>query len=115
MGETSMSDKTLEQRVIAVVADQLGVPEADVKTSHNLVDDLGADSLDSVELVMAIEQEFEIDIPDEIAEKLLTVQEIIDKVKAEKPDLVWPKKEVIKSPRESGAFFFLNLIYSNYY
>ena len=87
MGETKMSEKTVEQRVIGVVADQLGVAEGNIKLADHLVDDLGADSLDTVELVMQIETEFEVEIPDEVAEKLLTVQSIIDKVKSEKPEL----------------------------
>jgi acyl carrier protein len=65
---------TIEQRVIHVVAEQLGVAQSDVTTSSNFVDDLGADSLDAVELVMAFEDEFEIEIDDDQAEKLTTVQ-----------------------------------------
>jgi len=63
-----MSD--IEQRVKKIVAEQLGVAEADIKTESSFVDDLGADSLDTVELVMALEDEFEMEIPDEQAEKL---------------------------------------------
>ena len=61
-----------------MVCEQLGVKEEDVKASSSFVDDLGADSLDTVELVMALEEEFETEIPDEDAEKLTTVQEAID-------------------------------------
>src|SRR5690606_264140 len=61
-----------------IVCEQLGVKEEDVKASSSFVDDLGADSLDTVELVMALEEEFETEIPDEAAEKLTTVQEAID-------------------------------------
>ena len=71
-----MSD--IEQRVKKIVCEQLGSNEADVKTESSFVDDLGADSLDTVELVMALEEEFETEIPDEHAEKLTTVQEAID-------------------------------------
>ncbi len=71
-----MSD--IEQRVIKIVAEQLGVAEADIKNESSFVDDLGADSLDTVELVMALEDEFEIEIPDEQAEKITTVQQAID-------------------------------------
>ena len=71
-----MSD--IEQRVKKIVADQLGVAEADIKNESSFVDDLGADSLDTVELVMALEDEFEIEIPDEEAEKITDVQLAID-------------------------------------
>lgn len=71
----------IEQRVKKIVAEQLGVNEADVKTESAFVDDLGADSLDTVELVMALEDEFDTEIPDEEAEKITTVQQAIDYVK----------------------------------
>ncbi|MDF3035544.1 MAG: acpP [Paucimonas sp.] len=71
-----MSD--IEQRVKKIVAEQLGVAEADIKNESSFVDDLGADSLDTVELVMALEDEFEMEIPDEQAEKITTVQQAID-------------------------------------
>jgi acyl carrier protein len=73
-----MSD--IEQRVKKIVAEQLGANEADVKLESSFVDDLGADSLDTVELVMALEEEFECEIPDEDAEKITTVQQAIDYV-----------------------------------
>ena len=72
----------LEARVKKIVAEQLGVEEANVKNESSFVDDLGADSLDNVELVMALEEEFECEIPDEEAEKITTVQQAIDFVKA---------------------------------
>jgi acyl carrier protein len=72
----------IEQRVKKIVADQLGVAEADIKNESSFVDDLGADSLDTVELVMALEDEFEIEIPDEEAEKITDVQLAIDYAKA---------------------------------
>jgi acyl carrier protein len=72
----------IEQRVKKIVAEQLGVNEADIKTESSFVDDLGADSLDTVELVMALEEEFECEIPDEDAEKITTVQQAIDYVNA---------------------------------
>jgi acyl carrier protein len=75
-----MSD--IEQRVKKIVAEQLGVNEAEVKAASSFVDDLGADSLDTVELVMALEDEFGTEIPDEQAEKITTVQQAIDFVKA---------------------------------
>ena len=63
-----------EDRVKKIVAEQLGVKEEEVKAEASFVDDLGADSLDTVELVMALEEEFETEIPDEEAEKITTVQ-----------------------------------------
>ncbi|MCS6996811.1 MAG: acyl carrier protein [Casimicrobiaceae bacterium] len=77
-----MSD--IEARVKKIVADQLGVAEADVKNESSFVDDLGADSLDTVELVMALEEEFGTEIPDEEAEKIKTVQDAIDYILAHK-------------------------------
>lgn len=71
-----MSD--IEQRVKKIVAEQLGANEADVKLESSFVDDLGADSLDTVELVMALEEAFECEIPDEEAEKITTVQQAVD-------------------------------------
>ena len=68
----------IEQRVKKIVAEQLGVNEADIKAESSFVDDLGADSLDTVELVMALEEEFECEIPDEEAEKITTVQQAVD-------------------------------------
>ena len=65
------------QRVIKVVAEQLGVNEADVKTESSFVGDLGADSLDTVELVMALEEEFGCEIPDDAAETILTVGDAV--------------------------------------
>ena len=69
---------TIEERVKKIVAEQLGVKLEDVKNESSFVDDLGADSLDTVELVMALEEEFETEIPDEEAEKIGTVQTAID-------------------------------------
>jgi acyl carrier protein len=71
-----MSD--IEARVKGVVVEQLGVDEAEVTNAASFVDDLGADSLDTVELVMALEEEFGTEIPDEEAEKITTVQLAID-------------------------------------
>jgi acyl carrier protein len=68
----------IEERVKKIVCEQLGAKEEDVKSSSSFVNDLGADSLDTVELVMALEEEFETEIPDEDAEKLTSVQEAID-------------------------------------
>src|SRR6187549_2464663 len=77
-GGTRMEN--VEQRVKKIVAEQLGVNEAEIKNESSFVDDLGADSLDTVELVMALEEEFETEIPDDDAEKITTVQQAIDYV-----------------------------------
>lgn len=73
---------TVEERVKKIVMEQLGVKEDEVKIESSFVDDLGADSLDTVELVMALEEEFECEIPDEEAEKITTVQQAVDYIKA---------------------------------
>lgn len=67
-----------EEKVKKIISEQLGVEEAQVTNEASFVDDLGADSLDNVELVMALEEAFEIDIPDTSAEKIQTVQQAID-------------------------------------
>jgi acyl carrier protein len=72
----------IEARVKKIIVEQLGVKEEQVTNDASFVEDLGADSLDTVELVMALEEEFECEIPDEDAEKITTVQQAIDYVKA---------------------------------
>ena len=74
----------IDERVKKIVIEQLGVKEDEVNNSSSFVDDLGADSLDTVELVMALEEEFECEIPDEEAEKITTVQQAIDYVNSNK-------------------------------
>ena len=69
---------TIEERVKKIVVEQLGVGEDQVGTDSSFVDDLGADSLDTVELVMALEEEFGTEIPDEEAEKITTVKQAVD-------------------------------------
>jgi acyl carrier protein len=69
---------SIEKRIKEIVAEQLGVDEAQVTNESSFMDDLGADSLDTVELVMALEEEFEIEISDEDAEKIQSVQDAID-------------------------------------
>lgn len=73
---------TVEERVKKIVVEQLGVKEDEVSSSSSFVDDLGADSLDTVELVMALEEEFGVEIPDEEAEKITTIQQAVDYIKA---------------------------------
>lgn len=73
---------TIEARVKKIVVEQLGVKDEEVTNDASFVDDLGADSLDTVELVMALEEEFETEIPDEDAEKITTIQEAIDYITA---------------------------------
>lgn len=79
-----MSDTA--KRVKQIVLEQLGVKEEEVTPNASFVDDLGADSLDTVELVMALEEEFDIEIPDEKAEKITTIQEAIDHIEAHLED-----------------------------
>ena len=69
---------SVDERVKQIIVEQLGVDEAEVTPNASFVDDLGADSLDSVELVMAFEEAFEIEIPDEDAEKIRTVKDAVD-------------------------------------
>lgn len=78
-----MSDtSSVDERVKKLICEQLGVKEEEVKDEASFVDDLGADSLDTVELVMALEEEFETEIPDEEAENITTVKEAIDYILA---------------------------------
>lgn len=74
--------ENLEARVKKVIAEKLGVDEATIKNDSAFVEDLGADSLDTVELVMALEEEFNVQIPDEDAEKITNVQQAVDYVKS---------------------------------
>jgi acyl carrier protein len=71
----------VEEKVKKIICDQLNVPEEEVVLDASFVDDLGADSLDQVELIMAIEEEFDISIPDEDAEKIRTVQDAVNYIK----------------------------------
>ncbi|AKQ33551.1 acyl carrier protein [Candidatus Coxiella mudrowiae] len=73
---------TVEERVKKIIIEQLGVKEEEVTNDASFVDDLGADSLDTVELVMALEEQFDTEIPDEEAEKITTVQQAIDYIKS---------------------------------
>ena len=73
---------SIEERVKKIVAEQRGVKEEDIQNSASFVEDLGADSLDTVELVMALEEEFETEIPDEDAENITTVQHAIDYIES---------------------------------
>ena len=77
-----MSNNSIEERVKKIIIEQLGVKPEQVTNDASFVEDLGADSLDTVELVMALEEEFECEIPDEDAEKITTVQQAIDYIKA---------------------------------
>jgi acyl carrier protein len=72
------------EKVKEIVVEQLGVDEAEVAIESTFIDDLGADSLDIVELIMAFEEEFNIEIPDEIAEKIKTVKDAVDYIDKEK-------------------------------
>jgi len=74
----------IEQKVKNIIADQLGVGEEEIKATSSFIEDLGADSLDIVELVMAMEEEFEVEIPDEEAENIKTVQDAVNYVTTHK-------------------------------
>jgi acyl carrier protein len=73
---------SVEEKVKEIIVDQLGVDEKQVMPQASFIDDLGADSLDTVELVMALEEEFDIEIPDEEAEKIASVENAIDYIKS---------------------------------
>jgi acyl carrier protein len=77
---------SVEDQVRGIIAEQLGLKADEIKNDASFVDDLGADSLDTVELVMALEEEFETEIPDEDAEKITTVQQAIDYILAKQGD-----------------------------
>ena len=72
----------IQERVIKMVAEQLGVKEEDIQSTSSFVEDLGADSLDTVELIMALEEEFDAEIPDDDAEKIGTVKDAVDYIQA---------------------------------
>jgi acyl carrier protein len=74
----------IEAKVKTIIAEQLGVAEGEIKINSSFIEDLGADSLDIVELVMAMEEEFEVEIPDEEAEKIKTVQDAVSFISAHK-------------------------------
>ena len=77
---------SVEDQVRGIIAEQLGLKADEIKNDASFVDDLGADSLDTVELVMAFEEAFDIEIPDEDAEKIRTVQDAIDYILARQSD-----------------------------
>ena len=77
-----MADASIEEKVKNIIVEQLGVSEEQVKPEAKFIEDLGADSLDTVELVMALEEEFETEIPDEDAESITTVQHAIDYIES---------------------------------
>jgi acyl carrier protein len=79
-----MTTGNVEQKVRGIIAEQLGVAEDEIKTTSSFIEDLGADSLDIVELVMAMEEEFEVEIPDEEAENIKTVQDAINYINTHK-------------------------------
>ncbi|MBC7979160.1 MAG: acyl carrier protein [Armatimonadetes bacterium] len=79
-----MSDKSIEERVKDIIVDQLGVSADQVTSEAKFVEDLGADSLDTVELVMALEEEFDVEVPDDEAEKLQAVKDVVDFITSKK-------------------------------
>ncbi len=74
--KTNMEE--IQAKVVQIISEQLGKDESEISMNSNFIEDLDADSLDTVELVMALEEEFEVDIPDEAAEKITTVQSAVD-------------------------------------
>ena len=74
--KTNMEE--IQAKIVQIIGEQLGKDESEISMSSNFIEDLDADSLDTVELVMALEEEFEVDIPDEAAEKITTVQSAVD-------------------------------------
>ena len=80
--DTNMEE--IQAKVVKIISEQLGKDESEISMSSNFIEDLDADSLDTVELVMALEDEFEVDIPDEAAEKITTVQSAVDFIKEAK-------------------------------
>jgi len=82
MAEEKVAKNSVEERVTNIVIEQLGLERDKVQPESKFIDDLGADSLDTVELVMALEEEFDIEIPDEQAEKITTLREAISHIEA---------------------------------
>jgi len=82
--QEDIMSQDIDQKVKDIIVEQLGVDAAEVKPEASFVNDLGADSLDTVELVMALEEAFDLEIPDEEAEKIQTVGQAIDYIKAHK-------------------------------
>lgn len=74
--------ENIQDKVLSIIADQLDLDKGEIKLESSFVDDLGADSLDTVELVLALEEEFEVNIPDEEAEKIKTVKQAVEKIEA---------------------------------
>ena len=101
---------TIEEKVKKIIEEQLGVEKVKVVPNANFAEDLGADSLDIVELVMSLEEEFGIEIPDEDAEKILTVQEVVDYIEIKGRTTKIPKKKTedeqiqIKTDEDAANF-----------
>ena len=101
---------TIEEKVKKIIEEQLGVEKVKVVPNANFAEDLGADSLDIVELVMSLEEEFGIEIPDEDAEKILTVQEVVDYIESKGRTTKIPKKKTedeqiqIKTDEDAASF-----------
>ena len=79
-----MSEKSIEEKVKEIIVEQLGVNPEQVTPNASFIEDLGADSLDTVELVMAFEEEFDVEIPEDAAEKIATVKDAIDYIETQK-------------------------------
>ena len=101
---------SIEERVKKIVAEQLGVKEEEVRTDASFVEDLGADSLDTVELVMALEEEFETEIPDEEAEKITTVALAIAYINSNHAWSIYFLRKAVSSDLERLFFFMAPLL-----
>ena len=77
-----MSEKSIQEKVTDIIVEQLGVNPEQVTPNASFIEDLGADSLDTVELIMAFEEEFSVEVPDEDAEKLQTVKDVVDYIES---------------------------------
>src|ERR1044071_9739055 len=103
-----MSDKPIEEKVKDIIVEQLGVNPEQVTPTASFIEDLGADSLDIVELVMAFEEEFSVEVPDEDAEKLQTVGDVVKYIeeKASKPEVIAHRTAFVSATQNAAPSVF---------